>query len=69
MLTENFGTIMKNIISGKIQGFGQSCLEARFSNPMSIQTAPNYRIRNFKSKKKFNITKNVISGKLQRLER
>ena len=51
MLTENFGTIMKNIISGKIQGFGQSCLEARFSNPMSIQTAPNYRIRNFKLKK------------------
>ena len=39
------------LISRKLQGFEQSCSEARLATPMSTQTAPNYRVRNFKFKK------------------
>ena len=43
-----FEKITKNVISGKLQDFEQSFLEAKFITPESILTEPRYRYENFK---------------------
>ena len=73
-----FEKITKNVKSRKLQGFGQSYLEARFSIFESTLTGPNYRFGNFRFLKNKNnssflkifekITKNVKSRKLQGFE-
>ena len=76
-LKKIFEKITKNVISRKLQRIEQSYLEARFTIFESTLTGPNYRVGNFRfSKTKnnlsflkiFEITKNVLSQKLQRIE-
>ena len=73
-----FEKITKNVKSRKLQGFGQSYLEARFAILDSTLTVPNYMVEKFRFFKKIiilnflkiigKITKNVISRKLKRVE-
>ena len=65
----------KNVMSGKLQGFEQSYLEAKFTTPESTLKAPHYRDGNFKFYKKNytqvllkKILKNDISRKVESFE-